>query len=131
MAKRKRKVRFGNNKPTKRHVRYYPICFCIDENVVMALSYKPVSFKANKFGYKFGKDKVNKEHWLISNSVFRKGYFIDFTKCKEGEEIYCPKCKGKVDFRLFPSGTKPKLVEVNNEVLKKADVKKFPGLPKV
>jgi hypothetical protein len=80
----------------------YPTIFCCQENKVIGLSQSGVSFGQRA--------QVNKCHWAKENSAFLKGYRIDFSNLNPGDKISCPVCGGQLDFRLFPSDTRPALL---------------------
>lgn len=113
MVRRKFKQKPGTPRKIvkKERMRHYPVIYCPREDVVVGLSYKPMRFKANRFGKIVPKYKVNKKHWLPQFCHFKsQEYVIDLREFKDGQEICCPKCGTPVDFRLFPSATSPKLI---------------------
>lgn len=125
MAKRKKKVRRPPIKPPKRKLRYYPVIFCTGENIAIAVSFLDIRVKFNKNNVRKSKEKVSSKHWITEGqSQFREGYEIDFNKLNVGYVVRCPKCKAEVDFRLFPSSTKPKMVDVQNQYYR---FEKFPN----
>jgi len=111
MAKRKFS-KVGKNKPGRRRNKNYPVIYCLNEDIAIAVSYNKLTVKGDKFGRVVVKDIVDKSHWYLTVAVFRDGYYIDMTDYKDGDKVLCPKCNEPVDFRLFPSGTKPKLINI-------------------
>lgn len=103
MAKRKRKQK--TRQIVYKTRTYYPMVYCLEEKITIAVSH----FKCKK------KIKIHKIHFDSVNGVgceFRKGYEFSLEGYKKGEGIYCPKCGGELDFRLWMSDTLPKIVKI-------------------
>jgi len=98
----------------KRKVKFFPVVFCLKENKAIALGLQPLKYRVRNNQLKI-KEKVEQVHWQPHNSIMLAGYEIDFTKCQEADKVFCPKCGGAVDFRVFPSSTIPKLTDVDLE----------------
>ena len=109
MPKRKHKVRKPKPKIVKMKHKLWPVIYCIDEEKVIGVSYHNIGIRHNASGKAKPKSKTDKSHWMKWNSKFLEGYRIDFKEVKKGELVNCPVCGGVIDFRLFPSTTKPKL----------------------
>jgi hypothetical protein len=108
MAKRK-----INRKPKKNYRRYkstnkyYPIVYCLKEDTTVAVSRIPVFIKKDKAG-RVQVEKTNTRHWQKQDSVFlTESHIIDFDRLIVGAQAVCPHCKGDIDFRLWPSDSKP------------------------
>jgi hypothetical protein len=86
--------------------RRWPAIFCLNENIFIGVSY-------NTLKAKFGilQKQVTKDQWYPEISKFRsKEYEIDFKKFNKGDLVLCPKCGGKVDFRVWLSAKTPEFV---------------------
>jgi len=100
--KKQKKLSKKRNSKNKR----WPAIFCIEEKKFIGVSY-------NMLTCKFGiiQKQVIKDHWYPEVCKFRsKEYEIDFKKFNKGDEVTCPKCGGKVDFRVWLSATTPEFV---------------------
>jgi len=116
----KRKIQRGKgiylHKKIMKKNRYYPIMWCTQEDLAVGVSWTPMKFKADGFGNISAKYKVVTKHWKPGRCQFRsEKYIIDLRTYKVDDVVKCSKCGGRIDFRLFPSGTVPKLVEVNDD----------------
>ena len=77
----------------------YPMMYCLDEGIPICVATRPIQYG----------QRMSKDHY--EGASFRKGYEINFDNYKEGQRIVCPKCKGGIDLRLWPSDTVPQIVE--------------------
>jgi hypothetical protein len=83
--------------------RRWPAIFCINENLFIGVSYNTLK---SQFGIL--QKQVTKDQWYPQICKFRsEEYKIDFTKFKKGDLVLCPKCGGKVDFRVWLSAITP------------------------
>jgi len=111
MPKRKKKVKRKTIKPVKRKTRYYPVIFCLKANKVIGFSTSDIPLKANKFGKVSLKRKVGIKDWKNETAHWlTEEYAIDMSKYEEGDMVFCKKCGKPVDFRVFPSNEKPRLI---------------------
>lgn len=116
MGKRRRKVRKSNKgKGRSPKVNLYPVIWCTGEEIAIAVSYRTVGVKRDKFGNRVPTRKVGAEQWKPHNSKFREGYKMDLSQYGPGDVVLCPHCNSKVDFRLFPGTKPPKLVGVSKD----------------
>jgi len=116
MSKRHGKKKIKKIIKTKKKIRYFPIMFCINEDICIGVSSKYAKIKSDRFGVVKLKSKVDFEQWTPYVCKFRsEEYIIDLSLYKIGDEIHCPKCGSKIDFRLFPSSTPPVMVEIKND----------------
>lgn len=109
MAKRTHNIRKPKPQVYKLKYKLWPILFCTEEDKVIGVSYHNIGVKQNACGKVRPKTKNNKDHWMEWNSKFLSGYRVDFNESKKGDIITCPACGAPVDFRLFPSTTRPNL----------------------
>jgi hypothetical protein len=109
MAKRAHNVRKPKPQILRLKYKLWPVVFCVEEDKAIGVSYHNIGIKQNASGRRKAKTKSNKEHWMDWNSKFLEGYRIDFSESKKGDLVMCPVCGAPVDFRLFPSTTKPSL----------------------
>lgn len=124
MSKRKRQTKTNKPKAPKRKLRYYPVMFCVHEDLAIALCTVPVGLKGDRFGRIKPKEKVIYKHWMQHNCTFRaEEYVFNMKMYQEMDIVRCPKCGNPIDFRLFPSTCLPKLVEVTDE---KTRTEKYP-----
>tara|TARA_Y100000310_G_C20347214_1_gene652558 strand:+ start:327 stop:722 length:396 start_codon:yes stop_codon:yes gene_type:complete len=130
MAKRKTKRKKAKPVPTKRKTHLYPVCFCVNENKVIAVSHYRLKMKGDRFGNQILKDgKVNLKHWQDSVD-FNEGAEIDFTQYEDGDIVLCPLCSHQVDFRVYPSSTTPTITKATDETDKQGYLPKHPKTPK-
>ncbi len=119
----KRKFTGWGGKQTRQVIRYkksnyYPMIYCEHEKLPIGIS-----------RIKCSKDvKVNWQQWVDGLAEWLEGYKIDLTGYNVGDEVKCPVCGNKVDFRFWISDTIPHIVqkvkaEHNDKV---PDVEKFP-----
>lgn len=88
--------------------KYWPAIFCVHENLFIAFSESTL-----KPRYGMGKYKIIDEHWKTGLVHFRDPkYVIDFKLVKDGQEVFCPNCKNKLDFRLWLSSVKPRFLDI-------------------
>lgn len=107
----KREKKKASMKSNRASNRYWPAIFCTGENIFIGISHEPMSFK-----YGAPKYRVVDKHWQPHNCMFRsQEHIIDLSQYKVGDEVKCPKCGSKIDFRLWKSATKPYLVEVKKD----------------
>ena len=55
--------------------------------------------------------KVNWQQWTDELSEWMDGYKLDLTQYSVGDEVLCPVCGKKVDFRFWMSDVMPHLVQ--------------------
>jgi hypothetical protein len=92
--KHKKSLKKLNNKN-----RMWPAIFCINENMFIGISYNVLRSKQRQ---------IVKDQWYPEVSKFRsEEYKIDFSKLNKGDLVLCPKCSGKVDFRVWLSAVVP------------------------
>lgn len=87
----------------KTPMKFWPIIYCPTEEMYIGVSFDGLKESLHK------KRKVDESAWQEHNSQFLPGYKINMAQYEPGDKICCPNCGGAVDFRTFPSTTKPKL----------------------
>lgn len=92
-------VRYIKKKDSKN--RYWKTIYCNSEKLFIGISYTKFQVES----------KVNSLDWEDAVCAWRAPeYKIDFTNHVLGQEVYCPKCGSKVDFRVWLSAVKPNFV---------------------
>ena len=116
MAKRKKKVKKVAVKPVKRKTRYYPVIFCLKENKVTGFSVSDIPLKSDKFGRVSLKRKVGVRDWKQDSAQWlSEEHTIDMSQYEDGDMVFCGHCNSAVDFRVFPSNEKPRMISKTME----------------
>lgn len=80
---------------------YWPMIYCPHENKAIAISH----YRCKK------KVKVQWYHFDVGRCEFLHGYEFSMKNLKKGDIVYCPKCKHRVDFRMWLSDTLPHIIQ--------------------
>lgn len=102
----KRKFTGWGGKQSRQVIRYkktnyYPMIYCEHEKLPIGIS----NIKCER------NVKVNWRQWTDDRAEWLEGYKIDLVKSGIGDEVKCPVCGNKVDFRFWPSDTTPHIVQ--------------------
>lgn len=107
MAKRRRKA-YGRKPGICKGSRLYPVIRCVNEDLIFAVSYKPLQIYRVQGQVR---QKAHKDTWKAWNCKFKKGYELDLSMYEKGDMVRCPRCHSGVDFMTFPSATTPDILD--------------------
>ena len=91
--------------------KYWPTIYCLNEKIFIGVSYETVKSRYGRI-----KKKVLDKDWINGICKFRSPeYVINMGQYKDGDIVYCPKCGGHVDFRIWVSATMPEFTNVKKD----------------